>query len=340
MADRIEHFRGDPEDEWSGSGNRLGGSGETEILRSEIIRSRERISHTVDEIADRLDPERLKSRLKNDIHDATVGKAEHMARVAVNRVDDTRHDLMDSIRENPIPAAMVGIGLGWLFLNSRRDHETSARRWQREPDWRSMYPQAGWQDELPRGARPHEESIGERVSDFGASAKDRASEVIDRAQDRVSEIAYDARDTIRGMTDRAQERVGSMHAGEHEHRHGGMGSRSRRQQLHRMEDRFEDVLHDAPLAMGAAAVALGLAIGLSAPATERESEWMGGVRDDLMERAREKADDLTDRVGERAGHLSQQMGSGRTTSGGNTSRVIGSSDSSSNRDLSGNEPMR
>ena len=33
---------------------------------------------------------------------------------------DTGSRLMDSIRENPLPAALVGIGVGWLFLSARR----------------------------------------------------------------------------------------------------------------------------------------------------------------------------------------------------------------------------
>ena len=73
-----------------------------------------------------------------------------------------------------------------------------------------------------------------------------------------------------------------------------------------MEDRFDEALQDTPLAVGAAAMALGLAIGLSAPSTRRESELMGAKRDELFSRARETAGEVTDRVHQIAHRLVEQ----------------------------------
>src|SRR5688572_12085355 len=90
-------------------------------IRADIQRTRERMGRTVEELGERLNPDRLKQQVKQNLHDATIGKAENMARNAAYRVDETRHNMMDNIRDNPIPAAMVGIGLGWLLLNNRRN---------------------------------------------------------------------------------------------------------------------------------------------------------------------------------------------------------------------------
>ena len=39
-----------------------------------------------------------------------------MFRDASYRMDEARGTLMDTVRDNPIPAAMVGIGLAWLLM--------------------------------------------------------------------------------------------------------------------------------------------------------------------------------------------------------------------------------
>ena len=42
--------------------------------------------------------------------------------------------------------------------------------------------------------------------------------------------------------------------------------------------------------------AIGAAVGLSAPRTQKEDEWMGDTRDSFVMRARDKAQELGDKV--------------------------------------------
>ncbi len=287
---------------------------EPAAIQADIERTRERMSHTVDQLGERLDPERLKTRMKNNLHDATIGKAENMARRAVDRVDDTRHSLMDNIRDNPMPAAMIGVGLGWLFINSRRDDDDGySRSYDRYATTPTAYrPLFDDGENLRRGRyygdQGREEGLGGRASEMGdkvrerseeiaSEARDRAEELTDRAEqltdrarDRVTGIAHEARETVDQVGDRAQELFDSGRT-----RARGIASNARRSG-HRVEDRFEHMLNDTPLAVGAAAAALGLAIGLSAPPTRREAELMGDTRDRLMDRARERVDEFGDRA--------------------------------------------
>lgn len=59
----------------------------------------------------------------------------------------------------------------------------------------------------------------------------------------------------------------------------------------RAETEFQRWMRENPLTVGAAAVALGAAVGLSAPRTRTEDAWMGEARDTLVERAQEVAED-------------------------------------------------
>ncbi|MEX2571079.1 MAG: DUF3618 domain-containing protein [Gemmatimonadota bacterium] len=277
-----------------------------DAIQADIEATRARMSDTVEEIGDRLNPDRLRNQFKQNLHDATIGKAEHMARDAAGRVDDARHSMMDNVRDNPLPAAMVGIGLGWMFLNGRRHEEPTAYRADyqvhygrqdgSEPNYYS--PVQGQQPQERSGtdrARDRVTEIGEQASDFRERAMHRGEEIGHQAQDRINRIAHDARDDIGDFADRARSRAGQF-------------ARDTRREGHRLEDRFEAALHDSPLAIGAAAAAIGLAVGLSAPATRRESELMGSRRDQLVgrakrevkEQARERAGEVTERFSSRA----------------------------------------
>ena len=64
----------------------------------------------------------------------------------------------------------------------------------------------------------------------------------------------------------------------------------------RLEDRFQQSLRTNPLAVGAMALALGTAIGLALPQTERENAPMGEARDMLVERAQELAQETIRKV--------------------------------------------
>src|SRR5688572_13317075 len=94
---------------------------ETRALRDDIRDTRERMSGTLDELGERLNPHRLKQQAKESIKDATIGRVTNMA-------SNARHGVADTIRENPIPAAMIGIGLGWLFFNGRRADDVERYR--------------------------------------------------------------------------------------------------------------------------------------------------------------------------------------------------------------------
>ena len=54
-------------------------------------------------------------------------------------------------------------------------------------------------------------------------------------------------------------------------------------------------MEERPLAIGAAALALGVVAGLMAPSTRKEDELMGETRDRLMERAKEVGEEALEK---------------------------------------------
>jgi len=60
--------------------------------------------------------------------------------------------------------------------------------------------------------------------------------------------------------------------------------------------RLQTAIRDYPLAVGAAATILGVAIGMAVPETERENELMGEARENAVQRAQQAASGAVERV--------------------------------------------
>lgn len=91
-------------------------SAPSETIRQEIIETRERISHDLDELGERLNPHNVKENIKDGIREATIGRVEDMARQAGQKLNDAGSGLVQTIKDNPVPAVIAGVGIAWLFL--------------------------------------------------------------------------------------------------------------------------------------------------------------------------------------------------------------------------------
>jgi gas vesicle protein len=256
---------------------------ETEIIAADIRITQERLGDTVEEIGERFNPTRLKAELKSDIRDATIGKVENMAQQTADMVSDAQRSLMQSIRENPVPVAMVGIGLGWMILNASNrkkqmgsdsqygnDQRRGARPMygeQQRAGWNTMY-----DDEQGRNYERQQSGALDR-------ARNKASDVVDSMKQKTSELADQTQRKASEMSERAEEMAGRV-------------ADQTRMQTRRVERAFQD----NPLVIGAAALALGLAAGLAIPSTEKEAELVGDTRDELVDKVRDVAEDTKAKV--------------------------------------------
>jgi ElaB/YqjD/DUF883 family membrane-anchored ribosome-binding protein len=141
---------------------------EIERTRAEIERTRADMGETVDAIQQRLSPEGLKEQAKDRVKEATVGKAQGAGSTIV-----------ETVRANPVPAALTGIGLGWLFMSARRQSSAQLRYEDRDAGG----PSAGQAVERAR----------DKVGETASQAQDRAGQVAGQAQDQVSRLGDQAR---------------------------------------------------------------------------------------------------------------------------------------------------
>jgi hypothetical protein len=252
---------------------------EIERTRAEIERTRADMSETVDAIQGRLSPANLKEQAKDRVKEATVGRAQ-----------GTGSAIVETIRENPLPAVLTGIGLTWLLTSARRS-STNQRRY-RDRDYAYDFPTAY---DYP----PHYEERGTSGHSEGPA--------LDRAQSRVGDAAGRARDRVGETASQTQDKAGQV-ASQAQDRASRLGDQAQ-YQARRARGGFERRLRGNPLAVGALAVGVGAAVGLAIPETSKEHEVMGEARDNLVETAQEKVQETqqkAQRVAEEARSAAQE----------------------------------
>lgn len=180
-------------------------------------------------------------------------------------------NLGTSVKQNPLPVTLVGIGLAWLMA-ANRNHGAGA----------SMASSAGRRlgDAAAGAASDARERMGQTrqtLVDAAQSARERFDEARqsisdtaesarskwNQARRSIAETAYTARETVR------------------------RGADSAKLQLERARSGYDWILREQPLALGAVGLAVGALLAASAPRTRTEDELMGETSDRLAERAKE-----------------------------------------------------
>lgn len=237
----------------------------TRKIRAEIEQTRDDMSETVNAIQERLRPGNI-----------AANAAESVREAAQERVRDiAESDSAYYVRANPVPTAMVGIGLAglaWLAFGGndadryrRSQYRNSARDWRR--------PAGRYQDDRYPG--------GPAYGNTGALGYDDDSTPGYSA--RSGSSGYGSETEVSRVAERAGEWAEDT-------------SRRVRQTTHRAQSQLQRTWNESPLLLGAAAAVLGALIGSAVPETERENELMGETRDNMVEGVEQAVKDKVDQV--------------------------------------------
>jgi ElaB/YqjD/DUF883 family membrane-anchored ribosome-binding protein len=294
---------------------------DTEAIRDEIEETRAQMSGTIDEIQERLSPRRLVNEAKETVRDATVGKVKDV----MNTAGDSAGGIVDRIRENPVPAALIGIGAWWLFGQQNRQARVQATSSTRGA-WRAgnggtsaglagtlkQHPvpttlaglgAAWWLMERQRSGR----TTSSRSYDEPYYGGQWSSETYGEpwtgeaggGSRGVRDLAGDATEAVTDATERAQQQI-SEYAERAQERAGEYADRA--------QTEFDRLLRENPFALGAVAVAVGAAIGMAVPETRKEREWIGEVGAQIVDKAQDLAQGAVDKAQQVAAKMSEAEG--------------------------------
>lgn len=322
----------------------LSSSNDPSEIRAEMAHTRAEMSMTIDALQERLDPQRLKeeattkardtaNRLKEQatqkVRAATIGRVEGKVGEIVNKVEDTayetRYGIADAIRQNPIPAALVGVGLAWMFFSGSDRNAHGNRPYGRyatynrspglplyggihAPPVRTGSLGGSVQDtaqNVAGQAGAKVQQAGQRVQQLGSHAQDQVENIAgqvkgtvqqlgSQAQDQVESLTGQVKGTAEQLSDKAQDQVEELGSDLQDQ----VQSLTSELQLQaqRLSGSINRVLRENPLSLGAVAIALGAAAGVIAPQTPQEDQLFGDAREHVLQKAQVVAHDALDQV--------------------------------------------
>ena len=232
-------------------------------IRAEIEQTREEMGGTLNELGDRLDPGNLMDQAKENVRDATIGRVEETARGMSDMV-------MDTIKRNPIPAAMAGAGLALLWMN-RSDGNGNGHRQYSPGAYRS--------DDYPAytyGSQSDRPGIGQKVGGVAGTVGD----TVGGAVGSVKEGAGEAASTVAQGATQAVDEVGW---------------------------RLDRFMQANPLAVGAIAVGAGALAGTLIPETPQERQVLGDASRQVADTVRQTVDDVATKAEETLDETEQKV---------------------------------
>jgi hypothetical protein len=184
---------------------------------------------------------------------------------------DFVRDLGDAARRNPISAALIGMGVLWLFTGGRTAGRVG-----------DLVRSAGF-DRIPGAAgnaldaarstlRSGAESVGDRVSSATGTLRDGGAAGLERVARAGSEVADAAYGYAQNIPDA-----------------GGALFTTARENL-------SELFRAQPLALGAIGLAIGAGIAAALPATDVEAEYLGEASDNFKEQAADFASEQVTRA--------------------------------------------
>lgn len=204
----------------------------------------------------------LGDQARGAVRDATIGKVERMAHTTGESTKSFSSSLITTIKQNPGPAALTGLGIGWLMMSSKG---------------------GGAQSQTSTGSagplKGTAQNVSDQVKDAAGQTMDKAGDAADQAQDAAGKVTDQVQQVASTAGDQAQHAADTVTT-----------------QAQQLSTRFRRTLDEKPLAVGLVATAIGSAAALMVPVTQRENQVLGETRDKVMERAQTGAQNLVQKV--------------------------------------------
>lgn len=237
----------------------------------------------------------LGTQARASVRDATIGKVERMADTTSKTSKSFSSSVVSTIKQNPGPAALTALGVGWLVMNG------SGSGSQGTTSPLSGSTGSGMTDTVQAKAGEMQGKAGEmqdKAGDLAGQAQDAAANATDdvknaatdvagQVQDAASSVGSQVQDTATAIADQIQDKAGMLS-----------------EKAQNLPGRFKHMIDTNPVPAGLVAVALGSTAAIMVPGTQREQQLLGGARDKLFEQAQSTTHDVVEKVK----HVAEEAG--------------------------------
>ena len=226
-------------------------------------------------------------------------------------------NLMASVRRNPVPVVLVGVGLLWLMASQAPVMDASGgpaggdgQRWRGGADG-----QAGHEGEADARDPSRVGQAQEKAREMGRHVQGAAEGVADQVQSAVAAGQQNFARGVHGLQDEITDRASQM--SDMAQRAGSklvQGAQSARQG----GGTLVASIIDNPLVLGAMGLTVGALLGLLVPKSEQEETALGGVASE----AKKTVQDLMGRGGRVAGEMADRLRASSPAHGADTGATI------------------
>lgn len=186
------------------------------------------------------------------------------------KASDFVRELGEDVRRNPVSAALIGMGIVWLFSGRIAGWSGEAARrtgLDRVPDAAS-----GAFDAASSVATSSARAMGESIGSAAATLQDNAASVADKATQFGRQQAGAVSEYAKALPAYGADMLGEARSS------------------------LADLFRTQPLALGAIGMAIGAGIAAALPATGPEAEYLGETADRVKEKARQFASEQASRA--------------------------------------------
>ena len=234
---------------------------DTDQIERDLAATRTRMDRRLDELGDKLAPNQLVS---DTLTQVTGGNGAAFAQTLIAKA-----------KANPIPAALVGVGIAWLMASSQNNASRA------EPDLRTRLrsAEAGvvrLQDEHPDVHASRVDDARGQVLGIARNAYDTASSYGERIKEAMASATQSLQEASNNLGSSASGAVGRLASGK-----GGLAGN--------------------PVVLGSAAALVGLVAGVLIPVSEQEERALGAIAGRLRTQGRDLAQDVVNRGAHVAG---------------------------------------
>jgi ElaB/YqjD/DUF883 family membrane-anchored ribosome-binding protein len=266
----------------------------TDHIRSQIEETRKELGSTIDAIQEKLSLSNVSEQVsetvstaiesaKDTIYDATIGKAVGFMKNTGDGIANS--GFVRTARNNPFPLLLIGLGAGLLayqtygrkgsmqhnrgrnrFLASGSQHRGQTN-WERRdnPNMPSMRETGRTGESLTGKVTDTATNVYGKATDAAGNAYESVSGALNTAYSSAGDAVHKARETASDYGSKAYET-------------------------------YDYYIEENPLAVGAVAAALGVAVGFAIPASRFEGQMLGEYRENVVSAAQDKVNTLLDKA--------------------------------------------
>ena len=283
---------------------------ESETIRSDIEHTRESMDRTIDKISERMRPRHLLDQLLDFFRSHNGEPAGATAGSVLTTVGQgagrAATGMVGVVRRHPVPTLLIGAGITWAVVESRRRHRGNGHESSYDPGaYGEPVETTGW-DEAEEYRAPEVEAVpkvstnvGEKVSQAGSTIGKTMKEKTPALKEKTQKIGQRISEGARAVGRTAQR--------------GYTTGRTR----------FVDASDEYPIAMGVGFLAAGVLLGLALPHSRKEDQWLGQVADRTKHQARQQIESRAQELMERGKQVASAATSAATQAAKDTAQQQG-----------------